>query len=109
MSNPYVSLAQGVGGAFGCLWGSLKLSLVLMLIAGACHGLYQAYQWHGVDEKNTYERGVDLCLSHGYPGGEVTVGSPVKPGSGYDRSSVSCYGEKEGVQVFFDYATVMTR
>lgn len=105
MSNPYVSLAQGVGDAFGCLWAFLKLIFVLMMIAGACIGLYQAYQLLGIDDRLTYERGVDLCLSHGYPGGEVTVGSGVKPGNWYDRSSVRCYGGEGDVQVFFDFPT----
>lgn len=109
MSNPYVSLAQGVGEAFGCLWALLKIIFVCLMVAGAYIGFLHAYEWFGIDDTLTRERGVDLCLSHGYSGGEVTVGSGVKSGSWFDRSSVRCYGEKEGVQVFFDYATTMTR
>lgn len=87
----------------------LKLIFICLMFAGACIGVYQVYQWIGIDDTKTYERGVDLCMSHGYPGGEVTVGSGVKPGGWYDRSSVRCYGEKEGVQVFFEFDTSKTR
>lgn len=59
-----------------------------------------------IDEMATYRKGVGLCLAQGYPGGDVSLGEPLRPGVQFERSSVACYGGKEGVRAYFEFDTL---
>lgn len=106
MSNAYVGLADTIAMGFRALAAICKFVFYVLVISGVCFGLYLVHERLGVDDPLTIQKGVDICLSHGYKGGNVSVGKPLQDASVWERSSVACYGGEEGVRAFFEFDSV---
>ncbi|MBI6883273.1 hypothetical protein [Pseudomonas putida] len=106
MSNAYVGLADTIVMGFRAVAALCKFVFYTFLIVGTGFGIYLVHERLSVDDPLTTQRGVELCLSHGYKGGDVSVGKPLQDASVWERSSVACYGGEEGVRAFFEFDSV---
>lgn len=109
ITSPYVSVIEGIGGLFRIIRVVGKVIAYSVMATAAYLAGSQFSESSKIDDLATHRKGVDLCMAQGYPGGEVLVAEPLNPASASERSSVACYGGRDGVRAYFEFDTLKNK